>query len=52
LWRCDVVTKNVTYSVTIGRMIEPIVATAFAVRSNPDEFVNNGRHSVREEIAL
>jgi len=38
---CDVVTKNATYPGVIGRMIEPIVPAALAVRNNPGDFVDN-----------
>jgi carbonic anhydrase len=38
---CDVVTKNATYPGVIGRMIEPIVPAALAVRNDPGDFVNN-----------
>src|SRR5215212_5316083 len=38
---CDVVTKNATYPGAIGRMIEPILPAALAVRNNPGDFVNN-----------
>jgi carbonic anhydrase len=38
---CDVVTKNATYPGVIGRMIEPIVPAALAVRNDPGDFANN-----------
>jgi carbonic anhydrase len=38
---CDVVTKNATYPGVIGRMIQPIVPAALAVRNNPGDFVDN-----------
>lgn len=38
---CDVVTKNATYPGAIGPMIEPILPSAIAVRSDPGDFVNN-----------
>jgi carbonic anhydrase len=38
---CDVVTKNATYPGVIGRMIEPIVPAALAVRNEPGDFANN-----------
>ena len=38
---CDVVTKNATYPGAIGRMIEPILPAALAVRSDPGDLVNN-----------
>ncbi len=38
---CDVVTKNATYPGAIGRMIEPIVPAALAVRNDPGDFANN-----------
>jgi carbonic anhydrase len=38
---CDVVTKNATYPGAIGRMIEPILPAALAVRNDPGDFVNN-----------
>jgi carbonic anhydrase len=38
---CDVVTKNATYPGVIGRMIEPIVPAALAVRDQPGDFVDN-----------
>jgi carbonic anhydrase len=38
---CDIVTKNATYPGVIGRMIEPIVPAALAVRSEPGDFANN-----------
>jgi len=38
---CDVVTKNATYPGVIGRMIEPIVPAALAVRNEPGDFTNN-----------
>jgi carbonic anhydrase len=38
---CDIVTKNATYPGVIGRMIEPIVPAALAVRNEPGDFANN-----------
>jgi carbonic anhydrase len=38
---CDVVTKNATYPGAIGRMIEPILPAALAVRSDTGNFINN-----------
>jgi carbonic anhydrase len=38
---CDIVTKNATYPGAIGRMIEPILPAALAVRSDPGDLVNN-----------
>jgi carbonic anhydrase len=38
---CDVVTKNATFPGAIGRMIEPIVPAALAVRNDPGDFTNN-----------
>jgi carbonic anhydrase len=38
---CDVVSKNATYPGAIGRMIEPIVPAALAVRNNAGDFVDN-----------
>jgi carbonic anhydrase len=38
---CDVITKNATYPGAIGRMIEPILPAALAVRSQPGNLVNN-----------
>jgi carbonic anhydrase len=38
---CDIVTKNATYPGVIGRMIEPIVPAALAVRNNPGDFADN-----------
>ena len=38
---CDVVTKNATYPGAIGRMIEPILPAALAMRSDPGDLVNN-----------
>jgi carbonic anhydrase len=38
---CDIVTKNVTYPGVIGRMIEPIVPAALAVRNDPGDFADN-----------
>jgi carbonic anhydrase len=35
------VTKNATYPGVIGRMIEPIVPAALAVRNQPGDFVDN-----------
>ena len=45
---CDVVTQNATFPGMIGRMIEPIVPAALAVRDKPGDFVNNAaRESAR-----
>lgn len=45
---CDVVTKNATYPGAIGRMIEPILPAALAVRKNPGDFTDNtARESAR-----
>ena len=38
---CDIVNKNATYPGVIGRMIEPIVPAALAVRNQPGDFANN-----------
>ncbi len=38
---CDIVTKNATFPGAIGRMIEPIVPAALAVRNDPGDFANN-----------
>ncbi|HKH02055.1 MAG TPA: carbonic anhydrase [Bradyrhizobium sp.] len=38
---CDVITKNATYPGAIGRMIEPILPAALAVRNQPGDLVNN-----------
>jgi carbonic anhydrase len=38
---CDIVTKNATYPGVIGRMIEPIVPAALAVRNDPGDFADN-----------
>jgi carbonic anhydrase len=38
---CDIVTKNATYPGVIGRMIEPIVPAALAVRDQPGDFADN-----------
>jgi carbonic anhydrase len=38
---CDVVTKNATYPGVIGRMIEPIVPAALAVRNDSGDFADN-----------
>ena len=38
---CDVVTKNATYPGVIGRMIDPILPAALAVRDQPGDFVDN-----------
>lgn len=42
---CNVVTENATFPGSIGRMIEPIVPAAIAVRGEPGDFVDN---AVRE----
>jgi carbonic anhydrase len=38
---CDIVTKNATYPGVIGRMIEPIVPAALAVRNDSGDFPDN-----------
>jgi carbonic anhydrase len=38
---CDIVTKNATYPGVIGRMIQPIVPAALAVRNESGDFVDN-----------
>ena len=38
---CDIVTKNATYPGVIGRMIEPIVPAALAVRNDLGDFADN-----------
>jgi carbonic anhydrase len=38
---CDIVTKNATYPGVIGRMIEPIVPAALAVRNDSGDFADN-----------
>jgi carbonic anhydrase len=38
---CDVVTKNAKYPGAIGRMIEPLLPAALAVRSDPGDLINN-----------
>ncbi len=38
---CDIVTKNATYPGVIGRMIEPIVPAALAVRNEAGHFADN-----------
>jgi carbonic anhydrase len=38
---CDIVTKNATYPGVIGRMIEPIVPAALAVRHDAGDFADN-----------
>src|SRR5271154_294096 len=49
---CDVVTKNATYPGVIGRMIEPIVPAALAVRNDPGDFVDNAaKESARRTAA-
>ena len=49
---CDVVTKNATYPGAIGRMIEPIIPAALAVRDQPGDFVNNAaKESARRTAA-
>ena len=49
---CDVVTKNATYPGVIGRMIEPIVPAALAVRDQPGDFVDNAaRESAKRTAA-
>jgi carbonic anhydrase len=49
---CDIVTKNATYPGVIGRMIEPIVPAALAVRNDPGDFANNAaKESARRTAA-
>jgi carbonic anhydrase len=49
---CDIVTKNATYPGVIGRMIEPIVPAALAVRNEPGDFVDNAaKESARRTAA-
>ena len=49
---CDVVTKNATFPGAIGRMIDPILPAALAVRNEPGEFVDNAaRESARRTAA-
>ena len=49
---CDIVTKNATYPGVIGRMIEPIVPAALAVRNDPGDFANNSaKESARRTAA-
>jgi carbonic anhydrase len=49
---CDIVTKNATYPGVIGRMIEPIVPAALAVRNDPGDFADNSaRESARRTAA-
>jgi len=49
---CDIVTKNATYPGVIGRMIEPIVPAALAVRNDPGDFADNAaRESARRTAA-
>jgi carbonic anhydrase len=49
---CDVVTKNATYPGVIGRMIQPIVPAALAVRDQPGDFTYNAaRESARRTAA-
>ena len=38
---CDVVTKNAKYPGAIGRMIEPLLPAALAVRGDPGDLINN-----------
>ena len=38
---CDIVTKNATHPGVIGRMIEPIVPAALAVRNDSGDFADN-----------
>ena len=45
---CDIVTKNATYPGVIGRMIEPIVPAALAVRNEPGDFAEQFREGERE----
>ena len=44
---CDIVTKNATYPGVIGRMIEPIVPAALAVRNDPGDFPTTPRRRAR-----
>jgi carbonic anhydrase len=49
---CDVVTKNATFPGVIGRMIQPIVPAALAVRNDPGDFANNAaKESARRTAA-
>jgi carbonic anhydrase len=49
---CDIVTKNATYPGVIGRMIEPIVPAALAVRNEPGDFADNSaRESAKRTAA-
>jgi carbonic anhydrase len=49
---CDIVTRNATYPGAIGRMIEPIVPAALAVRNEPGDFVTNtAKESARRSAA-
>jgi carbonic anhydrase len=49
---CDVVTKNATYPGVIGRMIEPIIPAALAVRGQSGDFVDNAaKESARRTAA-
>jgi carbonic anhydrase len=49
---CDVVNKNATYPGAIGRMIEPIIPAALAVKNEPGDFVNNtAKESARRTAA-
>lgn len=49
---CDVVTKNATYPGEIGRMIEPIVPAALAVKDMSGDFTNNAaKESARRTAA-
>jgi carbonic anhydrase len=49
---CDVVVKNATYPGAIGPMIQPILPSALAVRSDPGDFVDNAaKESARRTAA-
>jgi carbonic anhydrase len=49
---CDIVTKNATYSGVIGRMIEPIVPAALAVRNDSGDFADNtAKESAKQTAA-
>jgi carbonic anhydrase len=49
---CDVFTKNATYPGAIGRMIEPILPAALAVRSDPGDLVNNAAKGQGKSLNL
>ena len=48
---CDIVTKNATYPGVIGRMIEPIVPAALAVRNEPGDFADNSANESAKRTA-